>query len=252
MRRHKWRYVAVIFVGLLFVVTLAVAYFIFSFARMFYVNENAVRLQPLGLSNYSADPLPKTPDLKRVVFFGDSRAESWTPPAGVSGYEFINRGIGGQTTAQILGRLPYHLAPLEPDVVVLQLGINDLRTVAMFPDSRASLINDTLANIQAVIQQSTDLGATVILTTIFPVSEPTIERRIFFWSDDIARATEEANAVLRTYAAENVLIYDTDTILLDSEGRVRVDYMPDTLHLNEAGYAALNVRLTEMLNDLNK
>ncbi|MCA0456626.1 MAG: GDSL-type esterase/lipase family protein [Chloroflexi bacterium] len=252
MRRFNKTLMVFLILVLLLVGVLVAAFVTFTFARMFYANENAVRLQPLGLSNYPFDPVPKTPGLKRVVFFGDSRAESWTPPENVTGYEFINRGIGGQTTAQILGRLPYHLAPLEPDVVLLQLGVNDLRTVAMFPDSRGSLITDALANIQAVIQQSTDLGATVILTTIFPVSEPTIERRIFFWSDDIARATEEANAVLRGFAAENVLIYDTDTVLLDSAGRVRVDYMPDTLHLNAAGYDALNVGLAEMLNDLNE
>ncbi len=242
----------VVLLLLLLAAALAGGYVAFSFARIFYAGENALRLDPYGLSTFSSDPIPAAANLKRVVFYGDSRAESWIPPAGVTGYEFINRGIGGQTTAQILGRLPDHLVPLEPDVVVLQLGVNDLRNIAIFPNMRTSIIKNTLTNIQAVIQQLTDLGATVILTTIFPVSGPTIERTIFYWSDDIARATQEVNAVLPTFAADHVLIYDTDRVLLDSEGKIRLDYMPDTLHLNEAGYAALNVGLAELLNDLNK
>lgn len=250
MRQLTLLRVLVLVLVLLLAAALAGGFVSFTFARIFFANENALRLDPYAIAAFSSDPLPKNEGVKRVVFYGDSRAESWTPPEGAGGYEFISRGIGGQTTAQILGRLPYHLTPLEPDVVVLQLGVNDLRNVAISPGTRASIIANTLANIQAVIQQSTDLGATVILTTIFPVSEPTIERRVFFWSDDIARATEEVNVVLRSYAADNVLIYDTDSVLLDSEGSIRLDYMPDTLHLNEAGYAALNVGLAQLLNDL--
>lgn len=252
MRQIYWLRGAVVLLLLMLAVTVAGGYVAFTFARIFFANENAVRLDPFALSTYPTSSIPRTPDLKRVVFFGDSRAESWSAPEGVSGYEFVNRGIGGQTTTQILGRFDAHLAPLQPDVVVLQLGINDIKSIPLFPDSRASIIANTIANIQRIIQQSTDLGATVIMTTIFPVSEPTIERLVFFWSDDIAVATEEVNVVLRTLASDNVLVYDVDSVLLGTDGRPRLDYMPDTLHINDAGYAALNVGLADILNSLNE
>jgi len=64
-----------------------------------------------------------------VVFFGDSRAYDWPAPSGLEGLEFVNRGIGNQTTAQVLGRFEAHIAPLHPQVVVLQVGINDLKLI---------------------------------------------------------------------------------------------------------------------------
>ena len=86
---------------------------------------------------------------------------------------------------QLAGRFAAHIAPLRPDYILLQVGINDLKTIPIFPDRRPVIIANCLANIRAILQQSTDLGATVILTTNFPVSEASFERRLFFWSDDV-------------------------------------------------------------------
>ncbi|MEP6986748.1 MAG: GDSL-type esterase/lipase family protein, partial [Chloroflexota bacterium] len=157
MKQVYWLRVLVICLGILLIVASAAAYIAFSFARVFYSSENGVRLEPLGLSSYPTIPTRSSPDIKRVVFFGDSRAESWSPPVQLSGWEFVNRGIAGQTTAQILGRFAAHVTPLKPDVVVLQLGINDLRTIPIFPESRAVIIANCIANIQAMIRQSKDL-----------------------------------------------------------------------------------------------
>lgn len=242
------------FFGLLVVawlVTFAAAYIAFFFARMFYANENAVRLSPLGLSAYTDIPTRTAPDIQRVVFVGDSRAYSWPAPVNAAGWEFINRGIDGQTTAQILGRFSAHIVPLQPQVIVLQLGINDLRTVPIFPASRAVIMADCLDNIQVILRQAQDLGATVILTTVFPVTEPSLERRIFFWSDDITRAVNEVNIKLRGLASERVIVLDADAILLGANGLARPDYMEDALHLNPAGYAALNQRLVQLLASLS-
>lgn len=235
---------------LLLIVAGGIAIFTFSFARIFFTNENALRLDPLGLSVYPHSPIPTLANTKRLVFFGDSRAETWPPPTNLPAWEFINRGISGQTTAQILGRFDAHIAPLQPQVIVLQLGINDLRDIPMFPASRANLIATTVANIQTIIRQSNDLGATIILTTIFPVTEPSIERRLFFWSDDIGRAAHEANQRLRTLTSDRVIILDADALLSDSSGLARTEYMEDTLHLNLAGYDLLNQHLSSILNNL--
>jgi lysophospholipase L1-like esterase len=247
MKQIYWLRVIIIMLLLLLVVAIAAAYIAFTFAQIFARNENAVRLDPFALAAFQGAPTPRASDLKRVVFYGDSRAEVWVAPD-LSGWEFINRGIGGQTTAQVLGRFAAHIAPLKPQVIVLQVGINDLRTIPMFPESRASIIANCLTNIQSIIQQSTDLGADVILTTIFPVTEATFERRIFYWSDDIARAATEVNQSLRALASEHVHILDADRILMNTDGLARREYMEDTLHLNAAGYEALNQRLVELLN----
>lgn len=250
MKQVYWLRVFILFLLILLVIACMVAYFTFSFARIFYADSNALRLNPLGLSSYQTIPTRTAPDVKRLVFFGDSRTESWSSPANLNGWEFINRGIGGQTTAQVLGRFSAHITPLQPQVIVLQVGVNDLRTIPIFPDKRAEIIANCLTNIENIIKQSTDLGATVILTTIFPVGEATLERSVFFWSDDIAAAIKEANMTLRSLASDHVVVLDADPILLDANGHPRADYMEDTLHLNAAGYAALNQRLVEILATL--
>lgn len=242
----------VVVLTILLLSALAAAYLAFTFARIFYASENALRLQPYGLAVYPDVPPAPLPGIKRVVFFGDSRAEAWPAPSGVAGWEFINRGIGGQTTAQIRGRFEAHVRPLQADVLVLQMGINDLRTIPIFPDARAGIIADTLDNTRAIVEAASEAGTTVILTTIFPVGSPTIERTIFFWSDDIGRAAAETNAVLRTFAGDHVIVLDADAALLGTDGRPRPEYMPDTLHLSAAGYDALNAALTAILKRLNE
>lgn len=247
MKQIYWLRAIIVVLLLLMVIVVSAAYIAFAFAQIFVRNENAVRLDPFALSVFQSAPTPPASDLKRVVFYGDSRAEAWPAPD-LSGWEFINRGIGGQTTAQVLGRFTAHIVPLKPRVIVLQVGINDLRTIPMFPESRASIIANCLTNIQSIIQQSTYLGADVILTTIFPVTGATFERRIFYWSDDIAHTATEANQSLRALASEHVHILDADRILMNTDGLARPEYMEDTLHLNAAGYAALNQSLVELLN----
>jgi lysophospholipase L1-like esterase len=250
MKQVYWLRFSVVLLLILVIVAAGVAYFCFSFSRLFYANENALRLDPLGLSTFPANPTPSSSDLKRVVFLGDSRAESWPPPPDLSGWAFINRGVAGQTTAQVLGRFSAHVTPLRPKVVILQVGINDLRTLPIFPDRRAEIIANCLNNIKAIIKQANDLGAVIILTSIFPVTGPSIERSVFYWSDDVARSAIEANAALRSLVTDRVLMLDADPILLGSDGLARPEYMLDTLHLNTAGYEALNQRLTQLLSDV--
>ncbi|MBI1279116.1 MAG: SGNH/GDSL hydrolase family protein [Anaerolineaceae bacterium] len=242
--------VVILLLFILLTATCMVAYFTFSFARVFYADSNAIRLNPLGLSNFVVVPTHISPDKKRVVFFGDSRAENWTTPTLLTGWEFVNRGIGGQTTAQVLGRFSAHITPLQPQVIVLQVGVNDLRTIPIFPDKRAEIVANCVSNIQAILKAADESGATVILTTIFPVGNASVERSLFYWSDDIADAVKEVNSLLRPMASERVIVLDADPILLDASGHVRSDYMDDTLHLNGAGYAALNQRLGQILADL--
>ena len=220
---------------------------LFKEAKHYYFELIKTQLDPVGSSKYPADVVAETDIQKlRLVFFGDSRAAGWAAP-NVDNYEFINRGIGGQTSVQTSQRFDDHVRPLQPDVVLIQVGINDLKAIALFPERREAIIANCKAHIQQVVAESRKLGAVVILTTIFPVGEVPLERRPF-WSDDVEAAIQDVNDYIFTLADEQVLILDTLPVLADAQGRLLPEYGKDELHLNAQGYVALNGELTTLLS----
>jgi len=102
----------------------------FNLFRTLYTQAQLQRLDPLNLGFFSTDPLPQPAEgVVRLVIYGDSRAASWPAPQ-IDGLEVINRGIGAQTTAQVALRFDYHIAPVQPNVILLQMCINDLNRCA--------------------------------------------------------------------------------------------------------------------------
>lgn len=232
------------------IVSVAFNTVLFNRAKQYYIDLNSVRLDPLGLSNYSiSDQSPSTSGKPLVVFYGDSRAARWPAPALDDRFDFVNRGIEGQTTEQVLLGFEYHLAPVHPQMVILQVGVNDLKTIPLFPDRKAAIIAKCEENIRQIIQRSNELGATVIVSTIFPVGNPPVERQPF-WSTDIAAAIGEVNQYIRSLAQSKVIVFEADSVLADG-GQLKPKYALDELHLNEQGYQALNEELTRILLGIN-
>ncbi|MBD1857901.1 MULTISPECIES: SGNH/GDSL hydrolase family protein [Leptolyngbya] len=227
--------------------SIALNVILFSQAKKYYLELNETRLDPVGLSTYSTSPSPSQ-NRPRVVFFGDSRAENWTFPE-MSQYEFIDRGISSQTSVQAIQRFQQHVRPLQPRVIIVQVGINDLKTIALFPERKAEIIANCRSNIERIVQESKALGAIVILTTIFPVGDVPLQRQPF-WSDEIGQAVQEMNRELAALASDRVMIFDAFSILADSQGKLRSDYRMDELHLNQQGYSRLNQALIEPLEML--
>ncbi len=238
----KLRY-CLLFIALL-LASIVLNYFLLQRGRQYYLQLNETRLDPLGLSYYDSNL--REQDLTMVVFFGDSRAGNWPTPPNLDQLEFVNRGIGAQTSEQAVLRFAQHVAPLDPQVVIVQVGINDLKTIPLFPGRQAAIIARCKENVRQIAQQSTELGATVILSTIFPSGSVPLERRPF-WSDEVALAIDEVNIYIHSLAGANVSVMDAFAILADDEGQTRAEYREDFLHLNAAGYAALNAALTRFL-----
>ncbi len=213
-------------------------------ARGYYLELNRLALDPLGLGVFGSGATPEG-DAALVVFFGDSRAAQWPAPEDLSSFRFLNRGIGNQTSAQILARFDAHIAPLRPDILVLQAGINDLKAIPLFPERKRAIVADCEQHLRQIVQRARAQGTVVILTTIFPVGPVPLERRPF-WSDDVALAVEEVNAFLVTLQGPGVLLLDSHAILAEN-GAAREAFAHDTLHLNAQGYAALNRALVARL-----
>lgn len=214
----------------------------------YYLELNQTRLDPVGVTAYTSPTIStrKEEDTLRIVFYGDSRAYNWPAPTDLPTVEFINRGIGGQTTAQIFARYDAHVVPLQPDLVIIQAGINDLKTIGLFPEQRDLIVESCKKNLAAMVQRTTEQGATVLLTTIFPTAQPSPVRRPF-WSEDVDLAVTEVNQYLATLTNDRVVLFDSAALLRGADGKIEPEYSHDLLHLNAAGYAILNQQLKSAL-----
>lgn len=240
---------AIVLFSVILLASITLNFYLFNRGQQYYLQLNETRLDPLGLSYYSSVPDQQgliSPEKVTVVLFGDSRAAAWPAPPNLSEFEFVNRGIGAQTSAQCAQRFDDHVSPLHPQIVIVQVGINDLKTIPLFPERKEVIIARCKENIQEIVDRSTALGATVILTTIFPIGRVPLERRPF-WSDDVALAIDEVNAHISSLQSENIIVFDSYSILADNKGLVRPEYSQDFLHINAKGYEALNHELTHVL-----
>ncbi|MGD1805737.1 SGNH/GDSL hydrolase family protein [Dapis sp. BLCC M126] len=134
-------------------------------------------------------------------------------------------------------------------MIIIQVGVNDLKNIPLFPEKKEIIISECKSNLEQIVRQSRQLGAVVILTTIFPIAEVPLERKLV-WSPDVAIGIKEVNNFIYSLEKENVIIFDTTHILANEQGKVRREYRIDLLHINRSGYEALNDKLTPILKDL--
>ncbi|MEG4959041.1 MULTISPECIES: GDSL-type esterase/lipase family protein [unclassified Microcoleus] len=218
--------------------------FLYQQWQKYYLLLNATGLDPLGQGSYPSSAEQTQQPV--IVFYGDSRAETWPAPDQIKNATIINRGIGGQTTAQVLGRFQQHVASLKPKMIVIQVGVNDLKAIPLFPEQKEAIIRNCQTNIGQIVKNSLDTGAKVVVTTIFPLGKLPIQR-MPFWSDDVAIAINDVNDYIKTLAADRVTVFDSSQVLANSQGIVEPKYSRDFLHINSEGYVALNKAIAGIL-----
>ncbi|QWX85393.1 acylhydrolase [Cellulophaga sp. HaHaR_3_176] len=169
----------------------------------------------------------------RVVFMGNSITEGWINygnPELFSKNPYINRGISGQTTPQMLVRFRADVIALKPKAVVILAGINDIAentgptTLQMIQDNLVSMAELAKAN-----------QIKVILSSILPANK-------FNWNPKIYPADKviEMNIFIKKYAEENDCIYlDYYTSLVDDKKGMKKEYSDDGVHPTKAGYAVM-------------
>jgi lysophospholipase L1-like esterase len=248
---RKWQRIAraAAFFAVVVSVAAAVAFALTSIE--YYRQSNDVRLDPAGLRVYADERAAPPPPSDRPVllFYGDSRALMWTAPSSLPDWTIVDRGVGHQTTAQILLRFDADVPRLHPAVIVLEAGVNDLKAIASFPERRAEIIATCEENLARLVARSRDLGATVILITVFAIGDVSLVRRPM-WSDDVAVAVREVNVRVRKMAADKVVVFDADPVLDDARDKIRPPFQYDFIHISPAGYAALNEKLVPIVRGL--
>ncbi len=168
----------------------------------------------------------------RVVFLGDSITDGWNLAQYFPGKPYVNRGISGQTTPQMLARMFPDVINLHPAAMMILAGTNDIARNTG-PET-AEMIED---NFRATYELAGKHGVKVILCLLLPVSDYTRTKQTTRRPpSDILRL----NDWLRNYAAEaNAQVADYYSALVDSHGMLREGYSDDGLHPNDRGYALM-------------
>ena len=167
----------------------------------------------------------------RVVFFGDSITDIWKLENYFPGKPYVNRGIGGQTTPQMLVRFRQDVIDLQPKVVVILAGTNDIA------GNTGPMRNEDIeANYASFAELARAHGIRVVYSSVLPVHNYTEKSKDFFAQRPQSRILE-LNTWLKDYCAKNEIVYlDYFSALVDDKGMLKKDLADDGLHPNDAGY----------------
>ena len=167
----------------------------------------------------------------RVVFFGDSITDIWHLDQYFPGKPYVNRGIGGQTTPQMLVRFRQDVIDLHPKMVVILAGTNDIA------GNTGPMRNEDIeANLASMAELARVHEIRVVFSSVLPVHNYTDKSKDFFAQRPTARILE-LNTWLKDYCAKNGVVYlDYFSALVDDKGLLKKELADDGLHPNDAGY----------------
>jgi len=169
---------------------------------------------------------------KRVVFMGNSITEGWQQYFATMfpGKPYINRGISGQTTPQMLVRFRQDVIALKPKVVVILAGTNDI--AGNTGPSTLEMIEDNLASMAELAKAN---GIRAVMSSVLPVYD-------YPWKPGLEPAPKiiALNKWMKDYADRHHAIYlDYHSAMADARGGMREGLASDGVHPNEAGYRVM-------------
>jgi len=174
-------------------------------------------------------PAPATGE-QRVVFMGDSITEGWKLDQAFPGRPYINRGISGETTPQMLVRFRQDVIDLRPKVVVILAGTNDIAG-----NTGPMTLEQTEGNLASMAELASANGIRVVLCSILPAFD-------YPWSPGLEPAPKIAlvNAWLRGYATAKGFVYvDYYSAMKDDRGGLPETLSQDGVHPLPAGFAVM-------------
>lgn len=200
----------------------------------------ASEADPYNLKRYASansKELEPTPSLPRYVFLGDSSTDLWRLSDYFPGKDFVNRGIAGQTTSQMLPRFLADVVALRPLAVVINAGSTDL-AVGMSPIA----IDDNLVMMGDVAKAH---SVQPLFTSVLPVNGEAAKTRT-------PEAIKKLNAWIRDYCIrENFIYIDYYTALADSKGMMKAEYTEDGVNPNGRGYRVMAPILLDGIDRLH-
>ena len=191
-----------------------------------------------NLTRYSADNAKLAPAAsgeKRVVFMGDSITDAWGRRGGKfwPDLPYVNRGISGQTTPQMLLRFRPDVIELGAKVVVILAGTNDLAG-----NTGPMTLEQIEGNLESMAQLAKANGIQVVMSSVMPVCD--------YHRPQTARRQPEKiialNQWIEAYCKKNNLVYiDYYSAMIDDAKMLKKEITEDGLHPNSAGYAIMEL-----------
>ena len=168
----------------------------------------------------------------RVIFLGDSITDYWKLADYFPGKPYINRGIDGQTTSQMLVRLRQDVINLHPKLLVILAGTNDVAGVT----GRAR-DEDIEANYATMAELARLHSIRIVFASLLPVNNTSSEDAKESFALRPRQRLLAINRWLKNYCMINGLVYlDYYTALADEQGMLKRELSEDGLHPNAAGY----------------
>jgi lysophospholipase L1-like esterase len=205
------------------------------FALTFYTMNNSYGQDWPNLEHFAENNemvgLPAS-DENRVVFMGNSITIGWLNkrPEFFEGKPYINRGISGQTTPQMLLRFRQDVIDLKPKVVVILAGTNDIAG-----NTGPSTPKMILDNIKSMAELANANGIKVIISSVLPAYD-------YPWRPGLKpnEKIPALNSLLKEYSETNGYIYlDYFTAMADDRKGLPKKYAEDEVHPTAAGYAVM-------------
>ena len=177
-------------------------------------------------------------DENRIVFFGDSITEQWLEivPDFFLKNNYINRGIGGQTTPQMLIRFRNDVIKLNPSVVHILAGTNDIAG-----NTGPTTLDMILDNIISMVELAKVNNIKVLLSSVLPVYD-------YPWAPGLnpAKKIVELNKMINKYAKENSISYINYYLkMVDNHGGLKQEYTTDGVHLTKIGYERIMIPMVK-------
>lgn len=171
---------------------------------------------------------------QRVVFFGDSITDIWKLDQYFPGKHYINRGISGQTTPQMLVRFREDVVDLHPAVVVILAGTNDIAG-----NTGPETVEQIEGNYATMAEIARAHGIRVVFSSVTPINNTEPQ----FLNYSLLRSPKKIlklNDWLKKYCSANGVVYlDYFSAMENTDGMLRPNLTHDGLHPNAAGFAVM-------------
>ena len=174
---------------------------------------------------------------------GDSITEFWSQiqPNFFANTSYINRGISGQTTPQMLIRFRHDVINLQPDVVVILAGVNDIA------GNTGPTTNDAIfGNVISMVELAKANAIKVILCSVLPANN-------FYWrpNEKVAETIIQLNQLIQSYANQmHIPFVDYHTAMADTKKGLPKEFSDDGVHPNLKGYQTMQPLLEKAVQKL--